>query len=148
MAEHGNPQTIRTDPATIFGSNRYNISQRRQLSPNDILGTVNSSHAVLNERSHNNRQTRTNQQGRAIRQMRRVATRERAGKSNSQSEISNNNSVRCSIHAYGVLWCSVPQLREPCRCENTGQEIGPGSTRTHPREVNTKHDETPRASKL
>ena len=35
-------------------------------------------------------------------------------------------------------WCSVSQLREPCRCENTGQEIGPGSIRTLPREINTE----------
>ena len=36
--------------------------------------------------------------------------------------------VRCSIHACGVPWLSLPQLYEPCWCENTGQEIGPGST--------------------
>ena len=38
------------------------------------------------------------------------------------------------------LQFTVLQWREQCLCENTGQEIGPGSTCSLPREIDTERD--------
>ena len=49
-------------------------------------------------------------------------------------------SVRRLIHLEGLHRFWLPQLREPCRCENTGQEIVPVSTCSLPREIVIEHD--------